>query len=130
MRARYSAYAKVETDFIISSTHPDHRSGIDHAATRKWAEKSAWHGLEIVSTAKGGETDTEGEVEFKAHYTEDGVKRSLHEKARFQKKDGAWYYVEGEIQRPAPFRREEPKVGRNDPCPCGSGKKFKKCCGK
>ena len=28
------------------------------------------------------------------------------------------------------FRRETPKVGRNDPCPCGSGKKFKKCCGK
>jgi hypothetical protein len=28
------------------------------------------------------------------------------------------------------FRREDPKVGRNDPCPCGSGKKFKKCCGK
>lgn len=27
------------------------------------------------------------------------------------------------------FRREEPKVGRNDPCPCGSGKKFKQCCG-
>jgi uncharacterized protein YecA (UPF0149 family) len=26
-------------------------------------------------------------------------------------------------------RREVPKVGRNDPCPCGSGKKFKKCCG-
>ena len=28
-----------------------------------------------------------------------------------------------------PVRRDEPKVGRNDPCPCGSGKKFKKCCG-
>lgn len=28
------------------------------------------------------------------------------------------------------FRRETPKVGRNDPCPCGSGKKYKKCCGK
>jgi uncharacterized protein len=27
------------------------------------------------------------------------------------------------------IRREEPKVGRNDPCPCGSGKKFKQCCG-
>jgi len=27
-----------------------------------------------------------------------------------------------------PFQRESPKVGRNDPCPCGSGKKFKKCC--
>jgi hypothetical protein len=31
---------------------------------------------------------------------------------------------------PLPFRREEPKVGRNDPCPCGSGAKFKKCCGR
>lgn len=28
------------------------------------------------------------------------------------------------------FRRQAPKVGRNDPCPCGSGKKFKRCCGK
>lgn len=27
------------------------------------------------------------------------------------------------------FQREQPKTGRNDPCPCGSGKKFKKCCG-
>lgn len=29
----------------------------------------------------------------------------------------------------APFVRDQPKVGRNDPCPCGSGGKFKKCCG-
>ena len=29
-----------------------------------------------------------------------------------------------------PYKRPEPKVGRNDPCPCGSGKKYKKCCGK
>jgi hypothetical protein len=31
---------------------------------------------------------------------------------------------------PKPTRRTQPKVGRNDPCPCGSGKKFKKCCGR
>ncbi len=30
---------------------------------------------------------------------------------------------------PVPVQRAEPKVGRNDPCPCGSGKKYKKCCG-
>ena len=38
-----------------------------------------------------------------------------------------------EIQGPAkqaPVRHDGPKVGRNDPCPCGSGKKYKKCCGK
>lgn len=29
-----------------------------------------------------------------------------------------------------PYRREHPKIGRNDPCPCGSGKKYKNCCGK
>ncbi len=30
---------------------------------------------------------------------------------------------------PPKVERRQPKVGRNDPCPCGSGKKFKKCCG-
>jgi preprotein translocase subunit SecA len=40
----------------------------------------------------------------------------------------------GEAPPPMPqinitFRRDLPKVGRNDPCPCGSGKKYKKCCG-
>ena len=34
-----------------------------------------------------------------------------------------------EAPKPVPVQREEPKVGRNDPCPCGSGKKYKKCCG-
>jgi uncharacterized protein YecA (UPF0149 family) len=33
------------------------------------------------------------------------------------------------VEPTRPIRRETPKVGRNDPCPCGSGKKFKKCCG-
>jgi uncharacterized protein YecA (UPF0149 family) len=32
--------------------------------------------------------------------------------------------------RPQTVRRDQPKVGRNDPCPCGSGLKYKKCCGK
>ena len=31
--------------------------------------------------------------------------------------------------KPATIRREGKKIGRNDPCPCGSGKKYKKCCG-
>ena len=41
----------------------------------------------------------------------------------FWEDDSSW-----EIEEP--FVREEPKTGRNDPCPCGSGKKYKKCCGK
>ena len=34
----------------------------------------------------------------------------------------------GKAAKPVTFRREQPKAGRNDPCPCGSGKKYKKCC--
>jgi uncharacterized protein YecA (UPF0149 family) len=34
-----------------------------------------------------------------------------------------------EAERVKTFKRESPKIGRNDPCPCGSGKKYKKCCG-
>lgn len=33
------------------------------------------------------------------------------------------------FEPPQPYVRPEPKIGRNDPCPCGSGKKYKKCCG-
>jgi hypothetical protein len=37
--------------------------------------------------------------------------------------------VGGDDAKPVTVRRDEPKVGRNDPCPCGSGKKYKKCHG-
>jgi preprotein translocase subunit SecA len=36
----------------------------------------------------------------------------------------------GAIEPQEPYVREQPKIGRNEPCPCGSGKKYKKCCGK
>ncbi|WP_415719040.1 preprotein translocase subunit SecA [Maridesulfovibrio sp.] len=39
-------------------------------------------------------------------------------------------YSDSENVKKKPKRRDEPKIGRNDPCPCGSGKKYKKCCGK
>ncbi len=38
--------------------------------------------------------------------------------------------VDEEEEQPRPVRRKQPKVGRNDPCPCGSGKKYKRCCGR
>ena len=38
--------------------------------------------------------------------------------------------IDGETTNHEPIRNEGPKVGRNDPCPCGSGKKYKNCCGK
>jgi preprotein translocase subunit SecA len=51
--------------------------------------------------------------------------------AQRQKKQAELSYSHGEgDEKPATVRRADKKVGRNDPCPCGSGKKYKKCCGK
>jgi preprotein translocase subunit SecA len=38
-------------------------------------------------------------------------------------------FAAGEEEQAKPVRNQGPKIGRNDPCPCGSGKKYKKCCG-
>jgi len=129
MRARYSAYVKTEVDFILKTTAPKQREGLDERATRAWSEHAKWHSLEIVSTEKGGADDETGTVEFAASYTEGDKFKRHHEKARFRKVRGKWLYEDGDMVKQQPLKREAPKVGRNDPCPCGSGKKYKKCCG-
>ena len=67
-------------------------------------------------------------MEFVASFKQDGQDYVHHELASFRKVDGRWAYVDGILDpKTGPVKVE--KVGRNDPCPCGSGKKFKKCCG-
>lgn len=128
MRARYSAYTKLKMDFVFETTHPDHRQGYDHDGTKQWAETSEWEGLEIVSTTKGGEQDTTGNVEFIARYSNNGTCHVHHESAEFKRTDGKWFFTDGVQAKPRPLVVN--KIGRNDPCSCGSGIKFKKCCGK
>lgn len=129
MRARYTAYTQVEIDFLLASLHPEHRGEHDEEGVRTWAEDSEWLGLQILDTEAGGEADETGRVEFACLYEYDGEERRHHENATFARHDGDWYFVEGEPVAAQPFVRSEPKVGRNDPCPCGSGRKYKKCCG-
>ncbi len=129
MRSRYSAYVCGEIDYLSESLHPNHRSDHDEAATRRWAENADWLGLEIRSTGAGQEQDDTGEVEFIVSYRDDGVVRNHHELSQFKKESGRWYYVEGDTPKAETYVKDQPKVGRNEPCPCGSGKKFKKCCG-
>jgi SEC-C motif domain protein len=129
MRSRYAAYVKVETDYIFETTHPKHREGYDAAGTKEWAESAEWHGLEILSVKGGGEADTTGEVEFVARYSENGEPKVHHELALFKKEPNGWLFTDGKSVTQKPVVRA-PKIGRNDPCSCGSGQKFKKCCGK
>ena len=128
MRARYHAYETCDMEFIKESHDPDNTEGIDWAECEKLARESQWLGLEIISTTKGGEDDKDGIVEFKATYIENGKTIVHHERSYFVKRNGVWFY-----QKWLPItstRINENRVGRNDPCPCGSGKKYKKCCGK
>jgi len=129
MRARYAAFVTRKIDFLHASLHPDHRQDHDQNATRRWAERADWLGLQVVEVAAGGKGDEEGTVEFIATYKQDGVVKPHHEISRFSRQDGDWYYVDGDLVMPKTNTRDRPKVGRNDPCPCGSGRKFKKCCG-
>ncbi len=127
MRSRYSAYATGAVEYVMKSCVKD--ENIDEDATRRWSEGARWESLSILRSEKGGASDSEGIVEFIARYTMDGMKDEHHETAKFTKKDGEWLYESGDV-KPTTVVRAAPKVGRNDPCPCGSGKKYKQCCGK
>jgi len=127
MRSRYTAYVVQAIDYIVDTCTHDEKDKIDIKQTKNWSEKSKWLGLKILSVEKGEAEDTEGTVEFEASYEMDGLKDNYHEKATFKKKDGRWFYDEGDIV-PKTIVRSGPKVGRNEPCPCGSGKKYKHCC--
>lgn len=130
MRARYTSYVKHEIDFIVKSCYQaGEQSDIDIEATRQWSEESTWHGLKIMRTEKGGENDEDGWVEFTASYTQKGMKDDYLEQAHFKKVNGEWLYDQGNLI-PTTIKREGRKIGRNEKCPCGSGKKYKQCCGR
>jgi SEC-C motif-containing protein len=130
MRSRYSAFAKGDIDYLFDTLAPDQRKDFNREATSDWANKSQWLGLDIVETDQGQPGDATGTVTFVAHFNRDGKKLAHKEKSlfRFQPKDGRWYFAKELSLKSAPVVLG-PQPGRNDPCPCGSGKKYKKCCG-
>ncbi len=144
MRSRYTAYTKGEIGYIKKTLAPEAAKDFDMAAAKKWASEAEWKGLKILKTENGGPDDKKGVVEFVASYLQNGEEIEHHEVSKFRKNDkGQWLFVDGDSHthegghghdhhhhhKPATVVREGPKVGRNDPCPCGSGKKFKKCHG-
>lgn len=131
MRARYTAYTRVDVPYLMATLHPSNRQEGDEEVARRWAKESEWLGLAILGTEAGRAGDSEGVVEFVARFrTRNGETRTHREASTFVKEDGRWLFKEAQVPEQETVRREAPKVGRNDPCPCGSGKKFKKCCEK
>lgn len=116
MRSRYCAFVRHDWEYLNVT-----QKVRDNAPPTADIE---WLGLEVLGTQGGGADDLEGSVEFIAHYRHQAKAGTLHEISLFRKQDGNWVYIDGEF----PSTPRQPKTGRNDPCPCGSGKKFKKCC--
>ncbi|MSP25397.1 MAG: hypothetical protein EXR75_09580 [Myxococcales bacterium] len=129
MRSRYAAYVERQIEYLATTHEPKKRHEVDSAGATEWAEKATWEGLEIHATT-GGADDAEATVEFTAKYAIGGRSLKHRERASFHKLEGRWYYHDGQMVKPPPVVRQEPKLGRNDPCHCASGVKFKKCCGR
>ncbi|MDL2268808.1 YchJ family protein [Desulfosarcina sp. OttesenSCG-928-A07] len=129
MRARYTAHAKKIFDYVAETTLPENRQEKDVEETEVWSRKLDWQWLEIRRVEAGGPEDVIGTVEFVARYRKNGTAFDHLEQAEFVKQDGRWYFKDGMPPPPVQMVRQGPKLGRNDPCSCGSGKKFKKCCG-
>jgi len=126
MRSRYTAYSQVNMDYIIQTMKSPAADNFDAEDARAWAKKVNWTGLEIIKTRHDA---NKGIVEFRAHYDIDGKKNVLHEISEFNLENGKWYYVNGTQPHKKFIASAAEKIGRNDMCPCGSNKKYKKCCG-
>lgn len=123
MRARYSAYATGAIDFLEQSTHSKTRKQFDPEGAESWSRESCWLGLTILGVDSS--LPNRAHVNFEARYEDkDGVAVLHRERSLFEQEDGQWRFVTG-----GAIPAVSQKIGRNEPCPCGSGKKHKKCCG-
>jgi SEC-C motif-containing protein len=119
MRSRYSAYALNKADYLMQTWHADYRP-----QELTLDRDIVWVKLDIIDSSEQGDNAS---VEFEALLLVDGRIDALHENSRFVRQQGRWLYTTGEMLEP---RNKPFKPGRNAPCPCGSGLKFKRCCGK
>lgn len=127
MRARYAAFVHGDVDFLVDTIAPEAREEGERAEIERWSKESTWLGLHVRKVEGGGEGDDKGTVEFVARFAARGEEHLHHELASFERRDGRWFFVDGVTPEAKTVVRDAPKVGRNDPCPCGSGKKFKNC---
>ena len=113
MRSRFSAYVRANGKYLVESAVKENQYEEDAALIQEFSNSVEWLRLDILNVQ-------DNTVEFKAYYKDGETIQVLHEKSNFIKEDDTWKYKDGELYNS--------KVERNDSCPCGSGKKYKKCC--
>ena len=128
MRSRYSAYVLGDIAYLASTLSDELLVEFDQIEAENTAKNAKWQGLEVRAVTGGGVDDDTGTVEFVGRFRLKDQQRVHHELAQFSRRDGRWVCSGGQVDPKGPPIRSD-KVGRNDPCPCASGKKYKKCCG-
>lgn len=118
MRSRYTAYVKQDAAYLVASWHPQCRHPQLQSAIEESFPATRWLGLNVISEQSGSH-DNEAFVTFFARFADNQRTSAIHERSRFLREDQRWYYIDGSALQ----------AGRNDRCPCGSEKKYKKCCG-
>lgn len=118
MRSRYSAYALQHIDYIVQTTVPNQQSSLDLAVLRYWAATTRWVGLQILEYWANIDKN-HSTVEFEAYFESPQGRQIHHEKSLFVKIEERWFFVDPRATLPT----------MKQPCICGSGKKFKHCCG-
>lgn len=129
MRSRYSAFVLIKPEYIVKTTLPAQQNLLEIKAIESWAKETNWVGLEIVAhMPKLGKRHAK--VEFKAYFNisdnkDDGI-QAHHELSAFVKvtdktnNEARWYFLDPTVSM---------SVTQKQPCICGSGEKFKRCCG-
>lgn len=119
MRSRYSAYVLGMVDYLVATTLPAQQQALDRDAMSAWSSQSTWLGLEVEGSEVFASHPGHAQVTFVAHWHDAQGKHYHRECSAFVQVSGRWYFLDPT----APL-----KAGRNDPCPCQGGQKFKKCC--
>ena len=117
MRSRYAAYVLKNVPYIVDTTVPSQQALLNVQAIQAWAENTQWLGLQILKTETLSKFQSA--VEFNAVFQGEEGEQTHHERSIFVKIDDRWYFVDPTV--PLPTMKQ--------PCVCGSGKKFKHCCG-
>jgi SEC-C motif domain protein len=121
MRSRYSAYVLGNMDHIDRTFAPEVRNDFDRAEAERTASETEWLGLEVIRSSQEGD---------KGVFRHNQQELTQHEVSTFRRADGYWLYVDSKVGSNVMPRKvnKVDNIGRNDPCSCGSGKKYKKCC--
>jgi len=119
MRSRFTAYAQKNAKYIYQTYASEKQAENPVKEIKEFATSCRFISLSVIDTNNDGDR---GVVEFKANYFYQNLYCELHERSQFIKEQDQWRYLDGII-----FPVADIKVGRNDDCPCGSNKKYKKC---